>query len=560
MGAINKNLFNAAAKKGVKLSLYKVLDGVQIEQKLVNVKSSLNPMSYARLHDIVLAALCEVAKVPETGAFGRFTDNNGATGFLFEMQHGSELQLAAIQWSTDHYVIKAAKQSGNTVCSYTFKEGKDDGILLVAAMLMMIFVSRANPSWFHQDSGFNSSVIQDMATTIGVVLNDIRSESIQANHSRFVNAVALIGETLYRAITTNDHDILKVSPLSSTGQVLKLVPSAIESGRYKPTEAPVMGKYHFFSGTAETIAQVQPVEAINREWNDVEQALIPKTEDWYVEPKEVNIICQLIQKSTSTNKPKRNFMLRGPSSTGKTSMARAIAAKLGMPYVAITCSADTESYAFLGQPMYGTDGSVRYIESDFIKAIKNGWLVEVQEPYVIAKQGVLTSLNGLMDDTAAITLPTGELIRRHPDAVVIFTTNVSYQGCKKPNQSVLRRMNNVFDINLPGDDEIIKRIESVTKFNDRKLVKKMVAFMHKVNNYLREQCVDDGVCGVAELIDWVQTVQCIGDVVESAESTIVSKASDDEEIQTYISTTLNSMFNPDEYTSPDGVVNATINM
>lgn len=552
MGAINKNLFNAVARKGVKLGLYKALDGVPISQSLVTTKSPLNPMSNARIHDIVLAALCEISKVSETGAFGKFTDGGGKTCFLFEMQHGTELQLAVAQWSIDHYVIKAAKKNGNTVSSYTFKEGKDDGVLLVAMMLMMCLVTKADSSWLHPSTA-------GLAGSIAQAINIIRSDAINQDIELFANTVAVIGETLYRAITP-DVQLIKVQPLSTTGQVLKLVPSSIESDRYTPTEDPVMGKYRFFSNAIEATASKEAVATIARDWNEVELALIPKTEGWYVEPKEVNLICQLIQKSTNTNKPKRNFMLRGPSSTGKTSIARAIAAKLGMPYVTITCSADTESYAFLGQPMYGTDGSVRYIESDFIKAIKNGWLVEVQEPYVIAKQGVLTSLNGLMDDTAAITLPTGELIRRHPDAVVIFTTNVSYQGCKKPNQSVLRRMNNVFDINLPSDDEIIKRVESVTQFGNKKLVKKMVAFMHKINNYLREQCVDDGVCGVAELIDWVQTIQCIGDVIESAESTIVSKASDDEEIQTYISTTLNSMFSPDEYQSPASVVDATINM
>lgn len=41
------------------------------------------------------------------------------------------------------------------------------------------------------------------------------------------------------------------------------------------------------------------------------------------------------------------------------------------------------------------------------------------------------------------------MIHRHPDAVVVVTTNVSYEGCRGVNQSVLDRMNLTQDIELP---------------------------------------------------------------------------------------------------------------
>jgi MoxR-like ATPase len=264
-------------------------------------------------------------------------------------------------------------------------------------------------------------------------------------------------------------------------------------------------------------------------------------------PQQVLEICGLINKTTGTYKPKRNFMFRGPSSTGKTSMARAIAAKLGLPYVYITCSADTESSAFLGEPMYDEKGSVKYVESPFIRAIRNGWVVEVQEPYVIQKQGVLTSLNGLLDDGAGVTLATGEFIQRHPDAVVIFTTNVSYVGCKKPNQSVLRRMNNVYDVLLPSEKEIQDRVIANTGFNDNRLLGKMIKCMSKINAHLQEEMLDDGVCGVSELIDWVSTVQVTKDIIGAANSTIISKATDDINEQSAIASIVESQLSNDVY-------------
>ena len=51
----------------------------------------------------------------------------------------------------------------------------------------------------------------------------------------------------------------------------------------------------------------------------------------------------------------RNFLLRGNAGTGKTEGAKAIAAGLGLPYLHLTCSANTEIFDILGQMMPVTD-------------------------------------------------------------------------------------------------------------------------------------------------------------------------------------------------------------
>lgn len=50
---------------------------------------------------------------------------------------------------------------------------------------------------------------------------------------------------------------------------------------------------------------------------------------------------------------------------------------------------------------------------NFIKALKNGYLVEIQEPSTILQPGVLVGLNSLLEQSGTITLPTGEVILRH---------------------------------------------------------------------------------------------------------------------------------------------------
>ena len=84
--------------------------------------------------------------------------------------------------------------------------------------------------------------------------------------------------------------------------------------------------------------------------------------------------------------------------------------------------------------------SFKYIETDFIRALKHGFVIELQEPSTIMQPGVLVGLNALLEQNGSITLPTGEVIERHPDTVVVVTTNVDYEGCRNINQSVIDRM------------------------------------------------------------------------------------------------------------------------
>ena len=103
----------------------------------------------------------------------------------------------------------------------------------------------------------------------------------------------------------------------------------------------------------------------------------------------------------------------------------------------------------------------RYVETDFIKALKHGYVIEIQEPSTIVQPGVLVGLNSLLEQSGSITLPTGEVIQRHPDAVVVVTTNISYEGCRGMNQSVLDRMSLVRDVELPTPEVMAQRAMSV---------------------------------------------------------------------------------------------------
>ncbi len=193
----------------------------------------------------------------------------------------------------------------------------------------------------------------------------------------------------------------------------------------------------------------------------------------------------------------------------------------------------------------GNGQTFTYEETDFIKALKNGYVIELQEPTVIVQPGVLVGLNSLLEQEGSITLPTGEVIERHPDAVVVVTTNVDYEGCRTLNQSMVDRMSLVMDVELPTPEVMVQRAMAVTGATDEYQVSQMVGVVNDMADFCRKNSISDGNVGMRSLLDWIISSEITGDVYKSAISTIVSKATSDEaDRETLISSVLEPIFAP----------------
>ncbi len=155
---------------------------------------------------------------------------------------------------------------------------------------------------------------------------------------------------------------------------------------------------------------------------------------------------------------------------------------------------------------------------------------------VIANPAVLVGLNGLLDQCKSITLPTGETVKRHPDTVIVVTTNVDYAGCRGMNQSIISRMNLVVDLDEPDEATLIKRVAGITGCKDASAIKTMARIVKDINEYCQEASIRDGCCGVRELISWVQSYMICGDIQEAAKFTILSSASSDSQNRAEIQT------------------------
>ena len=326
----------------------------------------------------------------------------------------------------------------------------------------------------------------------------------------------------------------------------------------------------------------------NRTLTARELAMVPTLPDWYIIPKEVVRVCEHAKVTTASSQPMRNFLFRGEAGTGKTMGAQAIAAGLNLPYTLMTCRANTEIIDLFCQfiPDTGnfqsdfnctelpkisditmhppsvymmltgeydeekteddvlqklieiavgnlvekeeTPGQrIRYVDTPLVEAIRHGYVCELQEPSCIANPGVLVGLNSLLDNCQVITLPTGERVKRHPDTVIVVTTNSDYSGCRDMNQSVISRMDLIYDMEAPDLNTMVKRVMNVTGFTDEQEATKIAIVVRDCAVRCRQTKITDVSCGMREFKSWVLSTMVTHDPYESALSTIISSASAD---------------------------------
>lgn len=175
----------------------------------------------------------------------------------------------------------------------------------------------------------------------------------------------------------------------------------------------------------------------------------------------------------------------------------------------------------------------KFIPGQLVYAMKNGGVWGFDEVTLPQNPGVVPALNPAMDNTQSITLPTGEIIKRHPSCIFVGTTNVDLEGCRRLNQAWTDRCQLIIDTTEPDDDELVARVKSMTDYDDIKdsaLIDlyKFVRAYHEMKAVAKKRRLDDGMIGPRHLADWVLSTMITEDPLVSAKITIVPGATSDE--------------------------------
>lgn len=186
-----------------------------------------------------------------------------------------------------------------------------------------------------------------------------------------------------------------------------------------------------------------------------------------------------------------------------------------------------EEYAKIVNEVKGkSEKSLVFVKSPIVKALENGDLVEVQEQNALSP-GTLLGFNDLRDrHSSGYQLPNGEVLYRNPNAIIVMTSNVEYEGCRPMNSSVVSRSNLSIAFPALSSEEMAARAAAVTGFDDAENLHEMADFILDVKNIMAQNAINDASdIGVRELINWCYATQAIGSIYHACIDAVINKAS-----------------------------------
>ena len=147
--------------------------------------------------------------------------------------------------------------------------------------------------------------------------------------------------------------------------------------------------------------------------------------------------------------------------------------------------------------------------------------------------GAITALNSLMDRQRVFTLSTGRVIHRHPLSVMCFAGNfsedgVELEGVHDPNRTWQDRNNEVLNIAPPKPAETKAMLIADTGYDEKANANIPIDQFVNVLPELQQISADYyGVCGFRALSDWLAKSMAIGSPIRAAETTIITKSTND---------------------------------
>ena len=317
-------------------------DGAGVSRSRSDVKSLHRP-SPARvtLHASTLRAAITIINAQNgvgNAAIGRQGDS-----ILLERESSSgQIEIVSYDWKKGTFKAAILADATSTPLPYALKKNGKDGTALLMAVIMA-------HSQFVNTASYDSEQYECFYELANQIMNPAAPDEDMLS-----KYAAIFCDNIYTRITSAD--TLGVAgikaAIASTSNIQPLTRLAIDQATYAPEEI-YMGEFRVFSTAATTKKPFRPVPNgevpgkyafSEREYTANEQMLIPEVPSWYIVPKEIIRVCEHACETTDDSQPMRNFMMRGPAGVGKTEGARTIAAALNLPYLSLTCSANTEVY------------------------------------------------------------------------------------------------------------------------------------------------------------------------------------------------------------------------
>lgn len=326
-----------------------------------------------------------------------------------------------------------------------------------------------------------------------------------------------------------------------------------------------------------------------RQLTDAEKKLVWKKPLTHKVSEEERRISKEIKRNWNRGEMKiANILLEGDAGSGKTQLAKALSANFGLPYTKVTCFADMDKSDIIGailpvisserlekmesaeqtvlKALYESDGfqsvteilidvlevtkeqaalkmkqllklaaentdgeavEYRFYPSEIVRAYREGYLLEIQEPNVIRDAAVLMALNSALELDGSINLPT-EIIHRHPDFIAVITTNRSYAGSRPLNEALRDRVQHSEKMDLPTKEIMMERALAKTDYKDESVLGILADTIIVLDKTARANAIK-GVAGMRSYFYWADAVAGGASATESLYHKVIYKITTDSE-------------------------------
>ena len=196
-------------------------------------------------------------------------------------------------------------------------------------------------------------------------------------------------------------------------------------------------------------------------------------------------------------------MLKGPTGCGKTRFVEHMAWRLGRPLVTVACHEDLFASDLIGRFLLKRDETI-WEDGPLTRAVRMGAVCYLDE-VVEARKDTTVVIHPLTDDRRTLAVDKrGEVIRAHPDFLLVISYNPGYQSVLKDLKQSTRQRFVSLQFNYPRAEQEAAIVAHEGGI-DPGTAEKLVTLAGKIRN-IREHGLAEGA-GTRLLIYAAQLIQ-----------------------------------------------------
>lgn len=183
-------------------------------------------------------------------------------------------------------------------------------------------------------------------------------------------------------------------------------------------------------------------------------------------------------------------MLKGPTGCGKTRFVEYMAYQLKRPLITVACHEDLFASDLIGRYLLKDDETV-WMDGPLTQAVRMGAICYLDE-IVEARKDTTVVIHPLTDSRRCLNIDKkGEVLRAHPDFLMVISYNPGYQSVLKDLKQSTRQRFVALQFDYPGpsqEAEIVARESGI----DTGIARRLVTLAARIRN-VREQGLAEGV-------------------------------------------------------------------